>query len=111
MKRIIAVGAAVLALAGCNRAPDTGVVLDRDHDGPWVQIIPGIPPQTSCSGSPVRCSTTPGTPQQTIYHNDEWQLKIRSDDGRREGWRSVRESEYDACDRQEHWPECTQPKA
>lgn len=103
MKRLLAAGAAVLALAGCNitdpharwlwNTPDEGIV--HDHSFTPAHYNYG----QSCSGNPQIC-----IPTQT-YIPDDWSLDLYADDGDH-GWTSVSENAYTKCLIGQRYPEC-----
>ncbi|QOF39304.1 Uncharacterised protein [Mycobacteroides abscessus subsp. abscessus] len=96
--------ALVCALTACGNGPAEGKVVDTEYSPAWTQYVPGTPGSTTCSGSPPRCNTYPGTPPQWIPHSESWRLRL--DNGKEIGWREVSLEEYEACSRDEHYPEC-----
>ncbi|SIM05794.1 Uncharacterised protein [Mycobacteroides abscessus subsp. abscessus] len=96
--------ALVLVLAACGNGPAAGKVMDAEYSPAWVQYLPGSPGTTTCSGNPPRCSRSPGTPPQFISYPEAWRLRL--DNGKGNGWREVSREEYEACSRDEHYPEC-----
>lgn len=105
-KRIKAVIGAIAVLiavitSGCSTIK-SGTVTDKDFTPAWMQWMPGTPPPSSCTGSPIRCTTTPGTPGYPIFHSDEWELRLKNSND--EGWREVSQGEYDRYKVGEHYP-------
>lgn len=101
MIRLLIGATAVLALAGCEKAPDHGRVSDMSFQPAWIQYLPG---NTFCSGSnPPSCYTTP---PQFIPYPDSWRVEVTSDDGKESGWGEVDHSTYNMCPRGSRWPDC-----
>lgn len=76
MKRLIVAALVTLSLAGCG-GPDSGKIIDKDHDSAYTTMI--------CTGHPVHC-----TPQ---YHPEQWKLRV--DNNGERGWVGVSKHEYD----------------
>jgi hypothetical protein len=76
---------AALVLAGCGWH-GSGTVSQKDHDSAWVQIT------TTCHTYGKTTSCAPGT----IYHPENWELRIRDAKGDKH-WVDVTEAEYSAA--------------
>lgn len=90
----------LLALAACgSQGPSRGTVVDKRYNPPSSYWVNGIDIPGSCSmvGKIESCSPGIDIPGHIQYVDQSWELKIRSDDGKKTGWRDVDETVFHRC--------------
>lgn len=96
MKRLALI--LVLLLGACSPPLEKGVVLAKDYDSEWVQIVP--------------IQTGNITTYTTVIHPETYKLLIA---GEREGkpvdeWVTVSFDKYKQCEKDDLYPECETPR-
>lgn len=107
IKRVVfAIGVSVIvilfiaAFAACgSQGPSRGTVLDKRYHQASEHYVAGVDIPGSCSMVGKIESCSPGIHTPGYWQNDPqwWELKIRSDDGKRTGWRGVDETTFHRC--------------
>lgn len=97
-KKLIAVGALALMLAGCSSI-SSGYITDKTYTEPWTQQItqcwygmdyPGMPNYLS-KGSPYPCIPSG---YRTVDHPASWEFSLKEED--ETGWADVSEDTYNS---------------
>lgn len=88
MKRLAIIGAAGLVLAACGWH-GTGTVVQKDYDRAWTQVTVQCHP-IGTKGQTVCVPTT-------IYHSEQFRLKVRAEADSKTHWVGVDQHEYDSA--------------
>jgi hypothetical protein len=86
MKRIILGLTLVVAVAGCSRAPDTGTVVQRKYEAPYVWTT------YDCIS---RAQNGTCTVQMPVQHPEPERYRVKVRNADKEGWHDVSRGDYD----------------
>jgi hypothetical protein len=104
MKKLIAAIAICIALAGCSSGPPltsgyiTGKNFIAAHSDTYYTNV------CYSYNSQGQCTYSQSIPN-TVNYDDEWDLVLRSDDGKRTGEVSVSKAEFDSRQIGNHYPD------
>lgn len=83
---VVGISLVIVGLTAC--APSKGTVTEKDYDSAYSYWQAG---STTCSGTPTRCTTTPG---YVVYVPESYDLLIVNGDDK--GWVGVSQRTYDS---------------